>query len=182
VCASASSTTADASSAPHPTAAPSPQAQLRARGVSVVPVTYGSAADPEDRLQALKRELRAEGAKGAKGFARAPAVSGGAEGADADGAVNSAPDASGAPAAVGEADRRWRLEAALIDEWEAWIEAQKEFAGLETARRNCWMQVQLDGTVARSGVGSPPWEKLVELLPTLDSVRTQITDGVGTGV
>jgi len=44
------------------------------------------------------------------------------------------------------------------------------------------LQVQLDGTVRASGLGTPSWTKLVEDLPPLDSLRTQISDGVGTTV
>ena len=41
-------------------------------------------------------------------------------------------------------------------------------------------QIQLDGTVRSSGLGSPPWGKLVEDLPPLGSWRTTLTDGIGT--
>jgi len=44
------------------------------------------------------------------------------------------------------------------------------------------LQVQLDGTVRSSGAGTPPWERFVSDLPPLDSMRTQITDGIGTSV
>ena len=39
-------------------------------------------------------------------------------------------------------------------------------------------QVQLDGSVRSSGVGSPNWQSLVQDLPPLDSLRTRITDGL----
>lgn len=41
------------------------------------------------------------------------------------------------------------------------------------------LQVQLDGSVRASGSGIPPWQKFVDDLPELDSVRTKFTDGVG---
>ena len=63
-----------------------------------------------------------------------------------------------------------------------WIEEQKEFAGLERRKRNVWAQVQLDGTVRASDVGTPPWARLVADLPPLDSLRTSVTDGIGTSV
>ena len=63
-----------------------------------------------------------------------------------------------------------------------WVESQKEFAGLEQSRRNVWVQVQLDGTVRSSGSGTPPWDRFVIDLPTLDSVRTQMTDGIGPSI
>jgi hypothetical protein len=43
-------------------------------------------------------------------------------------------------------------------------------------------QVQLDGTVRSSGTGTPPWGRFLGDLPTLDSVRTQMTDGIGPSI
>lgn len=63
-----------------------------------------------------------------------------------------------------------------------WVEDQKEFAGVEKIKRNVWVQVQLDGTVRSSGAGTPPWDRFVMDLPTLDSVRTQMTDGIGPSI
>jgi hypothetical protein len=42
--------------------------------------------------------------------------------------------------------------------------------------------VQLDGTVRSSGSGTPPWERFIGDLPPLDSVRTQMTDGIGPSI
>lgn len=63
-----------------------------------------------------------------------------------------------------------------------WIEQQKEFAGLERAQRNVWMQIQLDGTVRASDIGTPPWARLLADLPPMDSLRTRVTDGIGPSV
>jgi hypothetical protein len=63
-----------------------------------------------------------------------------------------------------------------------WIEEQKEFAGLERVKRNVWVQIQLDGTVRASDVGSPPWARFVADLPPLDSFKTKVTDGIGPSV
>lgn len=41
------------------------------------------------------------------------------------------------------------------------------------------LQIQLDGSVRASGSGIPPWQRFVDDLPELDSVRTKLTDGVG---
>lgn len=60
-----------------------------------------------------------------------------------------------------------------------WIEEQKEFAGLERFKRNVWVQIQLDGTVRSSDLGSPPWARMVADLPPLDSFKTRVTDGIG---
>jgi len=50
----------------------------------------------------------------------------------------------------------------------------------ETAieRQETSLQVQLDGSVQRSGVGVPPWDRWLDDIPALDSVRTRFTDGI----
>ena len=40
------------------------------------------------------------------------------------------------------------------------------------------VQVQLDGSIRRSGVGVPPWDRWLDDIPTLDSVQTRLTDGI----
>ena len=40
------------------------------------------------------------------------------------------------------------------------------------------MQGQLDGSVRRSGEGSPPWQVFCDDLPAMDSIRTRVTDGL----
>jgi len=147
---------------------------LRARGVSVVPVIYGD--DPDDKLRALRKELKKDTSKG---FGKRSSSSSSSEVRE--------PGASGSgigtsEVSLTEADKKWRLEPSALNEWEAWVEAQKEFAGMEQDKRNVWMQVQLDGTVRSSGAGTPPWDRFVSDLPPLDSMRTQITDGIGTSV
>ncbi len=62
---------------------------------------------------------------------------------------------------------------------QAWILEQKEFANLPAKEPNCYIQVQLDGTVRSSGAGLPPWRQFVEDLPLLSDLRTRLTDGVG---
>lgn len=43
----------------------------------------------------------------------------------------------------------------------------------------CDVQVQLDGSVRRSGMGEPVLQKLIDDVPPLSSIRTGFTDGVG---
>lgn len=81
------------------------------------------------------------------------------------------------PAAATPADRKWRLKAYDVEEWLAWVNTQKQAAGVQGD--NVWIQVQLDGTVRSSGVGMPPWAKFVADLPELSDVRTKVTDGMG---
>lgn len=42
-----------------------------------------------------------------------------------------------------------------------------------------WAQIQLDGSVRRSGLGIPPWDKWLDDIPELDSLQTKLTDGIG---
>lgn len=160
---------------------------LRLRGVSVVPVVY--AADPDERLRALRREFeRQDGAGGVKGFSG----SGGSKRSGAGGSEGEASSSSGndqqqqdAPSPIREADKKWRLEPSALPEWERWVLEQREFAGLATdgeAARNVWIQVALDGTVRGSDRGTVPWARLVKDLPPLDNIRTLVSDGVGTSV
>ncbi|EFJ44781.1 acetylglucosaminyltransferase [Volvox carteri f. nagariensis] len=150
---------------------------LRDRAVSVIPVIFESApvgdVDPEIKLRALRKEF----AKEARGFdeSAAAAKKAAAEAAEARAARSKATVLGG----LMDADKRWRLEPYAVDEWKAWILEQKEFAGLSPREPNCYIQVQLDGTVRSSGPGTPPWRQLVEDLPLLSDFRTRLMDGVG---
>jgi len=59
------------------------------------------------------------------------------------------------------------------------VASQRSYAGLPAAERNVYVQIALDGTVRTSGVGLPPWDKLVAELPMLDSFQTVVSDGIG---
>ncbi|KIY97927.1 hypothetical protein MNEG_10037 [Monoraphidium neglectum] len=150
------------------------QATLRARGVSVVPVVYTD--DPNAKLKALKKELQQKSSN-VKGFGK------GGGGGD-EGAAGELPEGAGIgnSESLTEEDRKWRLEPGAVAEWEQWIEEQKEFAGMERVKRNVWVQIQLDGTVRASDVGTPPWARIVADLPPLDSFKTKVTDGIGPSV
>lgn len=149
---------------------------LRERGVSVVPVVFdapgsppGSAKelDPEEKIRALKRELGGV-AKDGKGFSdakKAPPAE--------------APRKKERAVSLVDADKKWRLQPHDDQEWKNWLMAQQEFANLPAAEPNCFIQVQLDGTVRTSGRGAPPWAKLVDDLPPISDMRTRLMDGVG---
>jgi hypothetical protein len=51
-------------------------------------------------------------------------------------------------------------------------------AQLPKVQQSCYVQVQLDGRVRRSGLGAPNWLKLIDELPKLDDFRTTLTDGI----
>lgn len=135
---------------------------LRERGVSVIPIEL-SAEDAGDKLRQLKAEFAAErgaGSGGAKGFG------GGGE---------AKPAAPQAAAGLTKKDRKWQLKAADEVEWQQWLAQQKQAANITAD--TVYVQVQLDGSVRASGSGIPPWQKFVDDLPELDSVRTKFTDG-----
>eukprot|EP00892_Ulva_mutabilis_P000886 jgi/Ulvmu1/10799/UM069_0034.1 len=140
------------------------KADLRERGVSLVPVVM-SDADPESEIAALKRDpaFRRAGKDGGKGFSGA--------------APAEAASAGGAAVSVTEADRKWELKAHDVKEWAAWLEAAMDEKSL--SERNIYIQVQLDGSVRASGNGVPPFPRFIGDIPTLDSIRTGFTDGVG---
>ncbi|KAK9809675.1 hypothetical protein WJX73_003309 [Symbiochloris irregularis] len=136
---------------------------LRERGVSIIPVRL-KAADPSSSLAALKAEFRDPKEGPAKGFGNAK--------------PSRPPPAPAAAEALSvEADKRWKLEAAVPEEWEAWLAEQKEEAKVKSG--NLFLQVQLNGKVRASAEGRPPWDKLAEELPKLDDLRTKISDGLG---
>ena len=159
-------------------------------------------------------------ARSAKGFGRGGEAAGSGSGGGGGGELGEGAGI-GNSESLTEEDRKWRLEAGAVGEWQArarggpgvglcgrrtpgrrqpagrranpppraprrapqrWVEDQKEFAGMEAVKRNVWMQVQLDGTVRASGLGTPPWQKLAADLPPLDSLRTKVTDGIGPSV
>lgn len=61
---------------------------------------------------------------------------------------------------------------------QGWLREQKEFSGIDFD--NGYIQIQLNGAVRFSGTGLPPWGAFVNDIPKLDSIRTQITENIGT--
>lgn len=78
---------------------------------------------------------------------------------------------------VSKEDKKWQLEAFDTAEWIEWLDEQKKQAGVKG--EHVFVQIQLDGTVRSSGLGSPPWEKFLDDLAPLDDIRTRFTDGLG---
>ncbi|CAD7695268.1 unnamed protein product [Ostreobium quekettii] len=127
--------------------------ELQDRGVCVIPVITTDAAEPADKIKALKQKLQSNGGNSdaGKGFAEEVEVK--------------------------QGDGKWEVSPHNMDEWREWMEEQKEFAGAKGS--NFYVQVQLDGTVRSSGSGAPPWQELVQNLPTMDSVMTKFGDNIG---
>jgi len=137
--------------------------ELLLRGVCVVPVIVDvggrDALEESDRmLAALKGEFSTGKKEGeaSKGFEKQEAK-GGKKKSD-----------------------RWRVEPGDAGEWLRWLRDQPESEKVGGAEGQLlWLQIQLDGSVRKSGRGIPTWDKFVEDLPEKDSMRTRLTDGSG---
>lgn len=130
--------------------------ELRLRGVSVIPLE-SEAADFTQTLKSLKQEFKSSKPTDSKGFG--------------------APKAVQQVKQVSNEDKKWQLEAYETAEWIEWLEEQKKTANVKGD--HVFVQIQLDGTVRSSGLGSPPWEKFLSDLAPLDDLRTRFTDGMG---
>ncbi|KAK9909916.1 hypothetical protein WJX75_009447 [Coccomyxa subellipsoidea] len=138
--------------------------ELRLRGISVIPLVLSSK-DPSEKLRALKAEFRKEAGDKGKGFGRAePAAPA---------------SSSGQQKVVLKQDKKWELRPAATREWEAWTQEQRKAAGIKEDD-DLYVQIQLDGSVRRSGLGIPPWDRWLDDIPELDSLQTRLTDGIGT--
>lgn len=72
---------------------------------------------------------------------------------------------------------KWKLFPHDIDEWKNWVRS----LGVDDsgAMTQIYAQVQMDGVVKSSGVGPPPFDKLIAETPELDSLQTRLSDGRG---
>lgn len=84
--------------------------------------------------------------------------------------------ASPTPQELQTAGKKFELEPYDLEEWREWLLTLKNERKASTD--HLYVQVQLDGSVRSSGEGAPSWERLLNDLPTLDSLRTRITDGL----
>lgn len=82
--------------------------------LAVIPVIYSSRDDPEEKLRALKRSLQQQDST-AKGFGSSSSSSSSGQqfqpGASGSGVGNS-------EVSLTEGDKKWRLEATAVEEWE----------------------------------------------------------------
>ncbi|KAK9867288.1 hypothetical protein WJX84_000351 [Apatococcus fuscideae] len=134
--------------------------ELRQRGVSLITLQTDEL-DSNSKLDALKKEFGRS--KPSKGFGQQAPAAGKEE-------------VPKAKASKGETDR-WQLEVAGKEEWLQWLAQQRREAAAEGD--TVYVQVQLDGTVRSSGGGAPPWQRLVNDLPEVNSLQTRLTDGLG---
>lgn len=137
---------------------------IKDRGIELIPVVVNGGEDPDDKIRALKAEMAAE-SKAAKGFSKsarktAPATD------DDDAGGNKKYEVT-----VGKK----KIVAVNAQDWEKWLNVITKDAGLDKgAMSNVYVQIQLDGSVRASGVGAPPWDKLMADIPTLDSIRSKL--------
>lgn len=155
--------------------------ELRARGVSLIPVVL-SDDDYNDKLRRLKAELSTNDKNPSQsaediGAGGAGAVGFGASSTPKAAAVKASTSDAGV---IDKADRKWQLDAVELSEWQEWLVQQAKNAGVKSVENtSVYVQVQLDGSVRASGVGTPPWRQFLDDIPEMDSVRTKLTDGRG---
>ena len=151
---------------------------LQDRGVSLVPIVLATQAggqaeiDPNEKIRALKRELQRRDST--KGFGKDELK------VEVEPQQDKPAAAEGDSSPISQADKKWKLAAYDEPEWQEWLEAQlANLKDLKPDQRNCFVQIQLDGTVRSSGIGSPNWAKLMDDIPPLKDIRTLATDGIG---
>jgi hypothetical protein len=129
------------------------------RGIVIIPVVLNDT-DIDDKIQRLKEDASFSG------FSSPSSKS----------APTSTSKASSAsPKSLSE--KKWQLLPHDVKEWREWI--QKLGLDSEGALTEVYAQIQLDGVVRSSGLGPPPFEKLISDIPQLESVQTRFGDGRG---
>ena len=71
-----------------------------------------------------------------------------------------------AASATRVAEKKWRVAPLDEDAWRAWIVDEIERNGFDPTVRDVFFSVGKDGTLWKSGAGTPNWMKIIEELPT----------------
>ena len=135
--------------------------EFTARGIVVIPVVLNSE-DIDEKLQQLKNDpsFAASSEKDAsqKGF-------------------GSPITATSSDSNIQPESKKWKLLPYDVDEWRKWIQG----LGIDDSgpKTEVYAQIQLDGVVRCSGMGPPPFERLLDDIPVLDSIQTRFSDGRG---
>ena len=58
-----------------------------------------------------------------------------------------------------------------VEEWKAWFKEQADLAGAKIDR-GLYISLRLDGRVRGSGLGPPPWQRLIAQLPKAEGEET----------
>lgn len=162
--------------------------QLQDRGVLLVEVPVlqvsadSQAMDESDRmLAALKSEFGTT-ASDAKSSSSKKGFDEGAGGGAGSSSSSSSSPSSGSVKDVLKAKKgsRWRVDAVAAPAWSKWLRDQPEYAAVgESAGDLLWMSVQMNGEIAQSGRGMPPFERLVKDIPPKESIMSKVGDGSG---
>ena len=59
---------------------------------------------------------------------------------------------------------RWKATPVNLEQWKAWFKEQADLAGAKIDR-GLYVSLRLDGRVRGSGLGPPPWQRLIAQLP-----------------
>jgi hypothetical protein len=62
-------------------------------------------------------------------------------------------------------EKRWRVAPVDTETWRAWVINEIERSGFDPTVRDVFFSVGKDGTLWKSGAGTPNWMKLIEELP-----------------
>ena len=60
--------------------------------------------------------------------------------------------------------RRWKATPVNLEQWKAWFKEQADLAGAKIDK-GLYVSLRLDGRVRGSGLGPPPWQRLIAQLP-----------------
>ena len=63
-------------------------------------------------------------------------------------------------------EKKWRVAPLDEDAWRTWIVNEIERNGFDPSVRDVFFSVGKDGTLWKSGAGTPNWMKIIEELPT----------------
>lgn len=75
---------------------------------------------------------------------------------------------------VARSEDRWKVLPVDAERWKRWVAVQREIGSLGS-RDEIYVAVALDGTVRRSGKGSPNWEVIVDEYQPVDAMASKLT-------
>ncbi|KAL2945428.1 Protein LOW PSII ACCUMULATION 1 chloroplastic [Bienertia sinuspersici] len=72
-----------------------------------------------------------------------------------------------------QAEIRFKAEAVSPAEWERWIKDQQKSEGV-TPGEDVYIILRLDGRIRRSGKGMPDWQQIIQELPAMENLLSQL--------
>ena len=67
---------------------------------------------------------------------------------------------------------RWKATPLNVEQWKAWFKEQADLAGAKIDR-GLYISLRLDGRVRGSGLGPPPWQRLIAQLPKAEGEQSR---------